>query len=60
MTIQLMEHRCDYSKTGVHRAVEVLPHNIEYDHECPICGEPLAPVREVLAYIYDELTRGSE
>jgi hypothetical protein len=55
-----MLHRCDYSKTGRNNIFEVTAFHVEYDQKCHICGEPLAPVREVLAYIYDELTRGSE
>lgn len=57
--MQTMLHRCDYSKTGVHRVVEVSAYEIEEDAECVVCGEPVAPIREVLAYIYDELTRQS-
>jgi hypothetical protein len=60
MTMQRMLHRCDYSKTGRNNIQEISAFHVEYDQKCHVCGEPLAPIREVLAYIYDELTRGSE
>ena len=60
MTMQRMLHRCDYSKTGHNHILEISEYHIKHDRKCETCGEPLAPIREVLAYIYDELTRGSE
>ena len=60
MAMQTMLHRCDYSKTGRDNIVEVTAFHVEYDQTCPECGEPLAPIREVLAYIYDELTAWRE
>jgi hypothetical protein len=60
MTLQTMLHRCDYSKTGHNNIFEVTAFHVEYDQKCHVCGEPLAPIREVLAYIYRELTEGSE
>lgn len=55
MAFEHMTHTClDAPKD--HRAIKVVTeHDIEYDRECDVCGEPLAPTREVLAYIYSYL-----
>jgi hypothetical protein len=60
MTMQRMLHRCEPYEFGRTHIQEVSAYHIENDQICDVCDGPIAPIREVLAYIYDELTRGSE
>lgn len=52
MAFEHMTHTClaEWARPKL-----VTEHDIEYDRECDVCGEPLAPTREVLAYIYSYL-----
>ena len=54
MKFEHMTHTCLDAANG--RAIkEVTEFDIEYNRECDVCGERLAPTREVLAYIYSYL-----
>lgn len=54
-----MIHRCLFnsgSMEGSYRVQNVSPSDIEYKYTCENCGERLAPINEVLAFIYQALT----
>jgi len=55
MTLQLMTHHCMEQSPENKNRQQVMPYDIEYDNKCDVCGQSIAPVREVLAYIYEEL-----
>ena len=54
-----MTHRCRFnsgSMEGNYRVQDVSPSDIEYEYTCENCGGRLAPINEVLAFIYKALT----
>lgn len=55
-----MIHHCFVQPGAQQYRKEVTEYDIEYDPVCQICGEPLAPIREVLAHIYIYLLEQSE
>ncbi len=52
MTLELMTHHCAEQSSENKNRQEVMPFDIQYDTKCEVCGQSIAPVREVLAYIY--------
>lgn len=51
-------HYCvvkDGSAAGNKAAIEVSQFDIEYQEKCDHCGEPLAPIEKVVAYLYGVL-----
>ena len=59
MAFEYMMHPCFDAPKGRRSIKVVTEHDIEYDRECDICREPLAPTREVLAHIYSYLLEQS-
>lgn len=55
-----MQHRCvirSGSLAGNKRSIDVSEFDIEFKNTCDNCGEELAPIRIVVAWIYAQLTR---
>ena len=58
MAFEHMLHSCLGAK-GMNFVKVVTETDIERDRACVICGEPMAPTREVLAHIYNYLLEQS-
>jgi hypothetical protein len=60
MKIEPFVHRCIVRSgpaEGNKNWHEVTAHEVEYEVDCEECGLPLATVKEIVAHIYDQLTR---
>lgn len=58
MAFEHMLHSC-LGVEGMNFVKVVTETDIERDRACVICGEPMAPTREVLAHIYNYLLEQS-